>query len=171
MIGTPAYFAARGVPRTPADLAAHQAIIYEQRDGGASLGLWEGDLGNHRYFERPTPGQRIGGYSGGGARRSWVCYGSEWVFAPELKSGAVISILDDWSLPAVDLWAVFPTGRQASVKARAFTSFIKAKYRSADLAPSGPDENRTRIKQVTRKPGPNMNIGCGSGAYFGRPKL
>src|SRR3954447_8636912 len=31
VIGTPAYFAARGVPRIPADLVAHQAIIYEQR--------------------------------------------------------------------------------------------------------------------------------------------
>src|SRR5437763_941761 len=36
VIGTPAYFGARGVPRTPTDLLAHQAIIYEQRDGGAS---------------------------------------------------------------------------------------------------------------------------------------
>jgi DNA-binding transcriptional LysR family regulator len=42
VIGTPAYFAARGVPRTPADLAAHQAIIYEQRDGGASWAFRKG---------------------------------------------------------------------------------------------------------------------------------
>jgi DNA-binding transcriptional LysR family regulator len=52
--------------------------------------------------------------------------GSEWLFAPELKSGSVISVLDDWLLPAVDLWAVFPTGRQASAKARAFASFIES---------------------------------------------
>jgi DNA-binding transcriptional LysR family regulator len=51
---------------------------------------------------------------------------SEWLFAPELKSGAVISVLEDWSLPPVDLWAVFPTGRQASAKARAFASFIES---------------------------------------------
>jgi DNA-binding transcriptional LysR family regulator len=44
---------------------------------------------------------------------------SEWLFTPELKSGAVISVLQDWSLPAVDLWALFPAGRQASAKARA----------------------------------------------------
>ena len=51
--------------------------------------------------------------------------GSEWLFSPELKSGAVIAVLQDWSLPAMDLWALFPAGRQASVKARAFTSFIE----------------------------------------------
>jgi DNA-binding transcriptional LysR family regulator len=50
---------------------------------------------------------------------------SEWMFAPELKSGAVRSVLDEWSLPPIDLWAVFPTGRQASAKARCFASFIE----------------------------------------------
>src|SRR6516164_2758171 len=36
VIGTPAYFAAKGMPQTPADLLAHHAIVYEQRDGGAT---------------------------------------------------------------------------------------------------------------------------------------
>jgi DNA-binding transcriptional LysR family regulator len=34
-------------------------------------------------------------------------------------------VLQDWSLPLLDLWAVFPTGRQASAKARAFVDFIE----------------------------------------------
>ena len=50
---------------------------------------------------------------------------SEWMFAPELRSGRVRAVLEDWSLPAIDLWAVFPTGRQASAKARAFATFIE----------------------------------------------
>jgi DNA-binding transcriptional LysR family regulator len=50
---------------------------------------------------------------------------SEWMFAPELKSGAVVSVLGEWSLPAVDLWAVFPTGRQANTKARVFAAFME----------------------------------------------
>jgi DNA-binding transcriptional LysR family regulator len=56
--------------------------------------------------------------------------GSEWLFTPELKSGVVISVLEDWSLPAVDLWAVFPSGRQASAKARAFASFVEGQMAS-----------------------------------------
>jgi DNA-binding transcriptional LysR family regulator len=51
---------------------------------------------------------------------------SEWLFAPELKSGAVKAVLTDWLLPSVDLWAVFPTGRQASAKARASASFVES---------------------------------------------
>ena len=51
--------------------------------------------------------------------------GSEWMFTPELKSGAVEVVLAGWSLPPAELWAVFPTGRQASAKARAFAAFME----------------------------------------------
>jgi DNA-binding transcriptional LysR family regulator len=56
---------------------------------------------------------------------------SEWMFAPELKSGSVISVLDDWSLPDIELWAVYPTGRQATAKARAFARFVEQRVSCA----------------------------------------
>jgi hypothetical protein len=37
----------------------------------------------------------------------------------------VIPVLQAWALPTIDLWAVFPSGRQASAKARAFEEFIE----------------------------------------------
>ncbi len=55
-----------------------------------------------------------------------VAIASEWMFAPELASGAVKAVVTDWTLPPVDLWAVFPTGRMASAKARAFVAFVEA---------------------------------------------
>jgi DNA-binding transcriptional LysR family regulator len=53
------------------------------------------------------------------------------MFAPELKSGAVTTVLEDWSLPPIDLWAVFPTGRRASAKARAFATFVEQQLTAA----------------------------------------
>lgn len=50
---------------------------------------------------------------------------SDWMFAPELASGAVLRALPEWSLPVIDLWAVFPTGRLATAKARAFVEFVE----------------------------------------------
>jgi DNA-binding transcriptional LysR family regulator len=134
VIGTPAYFASRGMPRTPADLLAHQAIIYEQRDGGASWVFRQGTSEinvtvSGRLRISASEGIREGVLAGLG-----FAVASEWAFAPELKSGACISILDDWSLPAVDLWAAFPAGRQASAKARAFASFIEAEMSNAEFA-------------------------------------
>jgi len=114
------------VPQTPADLLAHEAIIYAQRDGGANWTFRQGTSEttvtvNGRLRVSATEGVREGVLAGLG-----FAIASEWAFAPELKSGAVISVLDNWSLAPVDLWAVFPTGRQASTKARAFASFIES---------------------------------------------
>jgi DNA-binding transcriptional LysR family regulator len=50
---------------------------------------------------------------------------SEWMFAPELANGAVREVMKDWTLPNQDLWAVFPTGRMASAKARAFAEYVQ----------------------------------------------
>jgi DNA-binding transcriptional LysR family regulator len=50
---------------------------------------------------------------------------SEWMFDRELASGDVREVLTDWALPPLDLWAVFPTGRRASAKARAFAEFVE----------------------------------------------
>jgi DNA-binding transcriptional LysR family regulator len=50
---------------------------------------------------------------------------SEFAFSPELKRRTVVTALDDWTLPAISLSAVYPTGRMASSKARAFVSFVE----------------------------------------------
>ena len=137
VIGTPAYFAARGVPQTPADLLAHHAIVYEQRDGGAS---WSFRQGTSETTVTVSGRLRVSAGEGileGVLAGLGFAIGSEWLFTPELKSGAVISVLEDWSLPAVDLWAVFPTGRQASAKARAFASFIESQMSITGFSASG----------------------------------
>ena len=113
VIGAPAYFEARGVPQSPADLLAHQAIIYEQRDGGATWAFRQGTSET-----TVTVSGRLRVTAGEGIREGVLAglgfaIASEWLFAPELNSGAVTSVLDDWSPPPVDLWAVFdrPVGQ------------------------------------------------------------
>jgi DNA-binding transcriptional LysR family regulator len=50
---------------------------------------------------------------------------SAWMFGPELARGDVTALLTDWSLPTIDLWAVYPAGRLSSAKARAFAAFVQ----------------------------------------------
>ena len=40
-------------------------------------------------------------------------------------SGAVRAVMSDWVLPDQDLWAVFPTGRMVSAKARVFVDYVQ----------------------------------------------
>jgi len=61
---------------------------------------------------------------------------SEWAFTPELRSGQVISVIDDWQLPTLNLSAVYPTGRLASTKARQFTAFVERCMEGYTLTPA-----------------------------------
>ena len=58
-----------------------------------------------------------------------VTIASAWMFGPELESGEVRAVLTDWSLPSIDLFAVYPTGRMPSAKARAFAAFVEAELK------------------------------------------
>jgi DNA-binding transcriptional LysR family regulator len=135
VLGTPAYFEKAGEPRTPTDLIGHQAIIYDQRGGGS---VWTFSQGTAK--TAVTVKGRLRMTAAEGVREAvfadlGLTISSAWMFSPELVSGRVKAVLQDWRLPPLDLWAVFPTGRQASAKARAFVSFIEAhlgKHKSAE---------------------------------------
>ncbi|MFM0503477.1 LysR family transcriptional regulator [Paraburkholderia caffeinilytica] len=125
VIGTPDYFKQHGIPGEPADLLAHRAVIYT-RDGGGENWTFHKETaevsvklqGNVKITA--TEGLRAAVIASLG-----LAVASEWAFTPELKSGAVISVMDDWTLPAINLSAVYPTGRLASTKARQFTAFVE----------------------------------------------
>lgn len=125
LLATPSYFKRAGMPGTPDDLAAHQAVIYDQRGGGAT---WVFKRGAEE--KTITERGRVRMTAAEGVREAvfadlGLTVTSEWMFAPELQSGKVISALADWTLPDINLWAVFPTGRRASAKARAFATFME----------------------------------------------
>jgi len=135
VVGTPAYFKAMGTPQTPADLVMHQAVIYDQRGGGATWAFRRAEAEiavtlRGRVRVSAAEGVREGVFAGLG-----LTVASEWMFAPELASGAVVPALQDWSLPPIDLWAVFPTGRQASAKARSFANFMERRLASGHAVP------------------------------------
>ena len=132
VVGAPAYLDRMGTPRTPADLQEHQAIIYDQREGGQ---VWS--FRNETAVVSVTVTGRFRVSAAEGVREAVLAGlglsvgGSEWLFAPELEVGTVQAVLTDWSLPTVELWAVFPTGRQASAKARAFAMFVEDQLSSS----------------------------------------
>ncbi|HTZ37080.1 MAG TPA: LysR family transcriptional regulator [Stellaceae bacterium] len=126
VVGAPGYLDAMGRPQSPGDLQAHQAIIYDQRQGGEVWTFRRGSAEvavtvNGRLRVSAAEGVREAVLAGLGLSVG----GSAWMFTAELKSGAVEAVLIDWSLAPVELWAVFPAGRQASAKARAFAAFMQ----------------------------------------------
>jgi DNA-binding transcriptional LysR family regulator len=125
VVATSAYLERHGTPISPGELISHQAIIYGRGD---TNGSWTFRKGTAEVSVALQGRLRV--TAAEGLREAVNCdlglaISPEWTFSPELKSGKVVSILDDWSLPWTNLSAVYPTGRLASTKARAFVSFIE----------------------------------------------
>lgn len=125
VVGTPAYFAEFGTPRSPAELSQHQAIVYSLRGGGESWSFSQNGketavVVSGRMSVSAAEGMRAAVFGDMG-----IAVASEWMFSPEIADGTVVTILDDWALPTIDLWAVFPAGRLVSAKARAFVAFVE----------------------------------------------
>lgn len=132
VFGAPAYFERAGIPALPGELNGHAAVIYTQDPGGTDT--WNFRQGDSEVLVSISGRLRVSASEGvraavlGGLG---LAIAPRWMFAPELAQGAVRAVLADWSLPASDTWAVFPTGRRASAKARAFTRFVETEFRNA----------------------------------------
>jgi DNA-binding transcriptional LysR family regulator len=126
VVATPAYLERHGTPTSPGELISHRAVIYTR--GVESWKSWT--------FRKATAEVsvelqgRLKVTAAEGVREAVNCdmalgVSSEWNFSPELKSGKVVAILDDWTLPPTNLSAVYPAGRLATTKARAFVSYVE----------------------------------------------
>ena len=127
VLGTPSYFERAGTPSSPSELSEHQAVVYLQGEGS----VWSFQRGGSELAV--TVQSRLRVTAAEGVRAAVLAdlgltIASEWMFSPELKSGAVRAVLLEWTLPALDLWAVLPTGRAATAKARAFVDFFERSF-------------------------------------------
>ncbi|MGK4475792.1 LysR family transcriptional regulator [Aeromonas molluscorum] len=127
VLATPDYFRTMGKPGTPQEILHHQVVVYSLRQGGGQRWLFRRA---EEQVQLTTRGRLT--VSAAEGLRAAILAGlglaitSEWMFAPELARGEVVTVLDDWQLPALDLWAIYPSGRLMSAKARAFVDFVAA---------------------------------------------
>jgi DNA-binding transcriptional LysR family regulator len=125
VLGTPAYFAAAGMPKAPRDLAQHEMVIH-QRPGGHERYVFK-----HQQQQQEVQLHGRVRVSAAECVREMVMAGfgatvaCEGMFRTELRIGTVVAILPEWQLPPLELWAVFPSGHLVSAKARAFADFVQ----------------------------------------------
>jgi DNA-binding transcriptional LysR family regulator len=137
VVATPAYLAHAGTPKMPADLALHHALIYSVLSDNWTFRRGETEASvtvRGRLRLSAAEGIRAAVLADMG-----LAVASDWMFAPELANGVVTRVLPDWMLSPLDLWAIFPTGRLASAKARAFADFVEAILKPKEASASSAD--------------------------------
>jgi DNA-binding transcriptional LysR family regulator len=121
LVAAPAYLAARAVPRTPAELAGHEWVLFR----GPALLRLEGPSAVH---EVPARGRvvcddlsfvRALARAGAGiaALPSYLADG-------DVAAGRLVRLLPRWSLPGGTVWLVSPSKRHVPRKVAAFRELL-----------------------------------------------
>lgn len=129
LVATPSYLAARGVPKTPADLAAHDCI-----SGPGNFGRDNWSFTRNGTETSVNVRGRIQTNSGPGVFASamaglGIAMVSTVMAGPEVKAGTLVALLRSYKLPTVDVHAVFPGGPRPSTKVRALVDFLAQELR------------------------------------------
>ncbi len=124
LVASPHYLQARKAPKSPADLPHHDAIVHAHAVGSEEWRFRKGTAEASVHVR-----SRIAFTAAEGVREAvlaglGLAIVSRWMMSAELSNGRVTPLLQDWRLPNVDLWAVFPTGRMVSARARAFVDWF-----------------------------------------------
>lgn len=147
---SPAYLAARGTPRVPADLAAHGALTYAYVASPFVWRLNDADGAAHEV--------RVGGplHANSGellvaaaVAGMGIVFEPDFVVAPYLARGELRRVLPGFAGPRLDVWAVYPSRRHLSAKVRAFVAYLAEVFAADPLPappPSGGSERQARRK-------------------------
>ena len=129
LCASPAYLKRAGEPATPRELQQHACIFLRESD--ETFGNWHLRKGSRSETVKVRGPLST---NDGEAALAWAIDGhgillrSAWDAAPYLRSGRLRPVLADWSLPAADIFLVFPTAAGLSAKTRAFADFMHQRF-------------------------------------------
>jgi DNA-binding transcriptional LysR family regulator len=129
VVAAPAYVARRGMPSNPLDLREHDGINYSQYTGGEEWLFRRGTSEISVNFQTRLTLSAAEGVRAAVIAGQGFAIGSRWMFAPELESGEVVRLLEQWQLPPLELWAIYPSGRLTTTKGRAFVEWFEQTVR------------------------------------------
>jgi DNA-binding transcriptional LysR family regulator len=125
VVASPDYVASHGRPKHPKDLLDHACI--RTRFGGRRIPDWEFEKAG-RVIKIAPKGRLIATYFGLAMRAVkdglgiWPTF--EGYVREEIKSGALVSLLDDWCAPFPGPFLYYPSRRQPPPALAAFIAFV-----------------------------------------------
>lgn len=135
--GSPRYFEQYGIPQTPQALTEHNCLIYQSQPGTqTTIGHkheWVFYEGNEKMSIAVGGNLRINS-SQALVKSALAGVGlvklSSFMVTEEVKSGALISVLDTYCARDIDIHAAYPTQRYLPSKVRVFIDFLTERFNS-----------------------------------------
>lgn len=138
LCASPVYLKRAGTPASPRDLARHACLFIRESD--ETFGSWHLMQGGRTETVKvrgplaANDGECVLGWALDG---HGILMRSIWEAAPMLRSGRLVRVLPDWSLPPADIYAVFPSRSHLSAKTRALVDFLAETFGPHRLGEGG----------------------------------
>lgn len=121
----PRYVAEQGMPLRPDDLGRHRVLTYAYV---ATPSLWrfadQAGLAHEVRVAGPLHANSGELLLAAAAAGMGIVLEPDFVVAPLLARGELVRVLDGFTGPRLDVWAVYPSRRHLSAKVRAFVDFL-----------------------------------------------
>jgi DNA-binding transcriptional LysR family regulator len=131
VVGAPSYFERKSVPRSPADLLAHECI--RRRMPGGKLYRWEFEKRGEE-MALDVPGRLTLDNDGlmieAALEGLGLAFVSDWWVADYLGDGSLQAVLEDWTPPFPGLCLYYPRHRHMTAGLRAFVDLIRQEKKS-----------------------------------------
>ncbi len=128
LAASPGYLKRKGTPRSIADLADHDLLIYSHANQPRVMRFTQGEQ-EIAYKVEPiletNDGQivRAAALAGGG-----ILVQPKYIINADLVAGRLIPVLDDWDLPRLTINMAFQSRRYMPAKLRVFIDFLLADF-------------------------------------------
>jgi DNA-binding transcriptional LysR family regulator len=129
VVASPAYLEARGTPRTPEDLTAHNCLAFGNY-GNQSRG-WLLQIDGRQVAIRVSGSMEC---NDGAVLHDWALAGhglawrSMWEVAEDIAAGRLQTVLDEYAAPVNAIHVVFPQRRHLPLRVRMFVDYLKTTY-------------------------------------------
>ena len=151
LVAAPSYLAQHGTPTTLEDLASHACLVVRENGGDTGQGQrfdhWR--LSTQRTARMPARVQHVNvkgplSSNSGEMVRDWCLSGqgimlrSLWDIAPQLASGQLVRVLDQYAMYDADIHWLAPYRSQLPARIRLLQDFLASRFRHEPWKNSAP---------------------------------
>lgn len=129
LVAAPAYLAAHGKPRRPADLAQHAALVYSSVQGDERWHFTAPDGRTEAVaVHGPLRSNNLSALLAAARDGLGLALLPRYVAHESLHKGVVLPLLERWGLPTQEVHAVFPSPKLLPSKVKSFCDFLAPRF-------------------------------------------
>ncbi|MEM7159868.1 MAG: LysR family transcriptional regulator [Myxococcota bacterium] len=128
VVASPDFLARHGMPQQPGELATRPCVVFAS---GGSGSRWVFERGGQRSAVRLSSIVRS---DNGHVLRDLAVRGvgittlASWLVAPDIEAGRLVPLLEDYTMPTMDITALYPSRRFLPHRARRFLEFLERRF-------------------------------------------